>query len=192
MSNEPILFAENRELLEEILQRLAEGETLSSICRDIATHDWKLANLQPYMVRRWTRDYPDFGVEYDAALIDGADALADQMHAIAETISTTEIITEKYIATKKGPKLEERTIKIVDNLERDKLRILVRQYRARMQSSKVRFAERPNMSISGGDGEPIAVEIRGGLPVRPEQPNNLLPKAEGEDPATLSPDAEVG
>lgn len=184
MANAPILFNDSRELIEEVLQRLAEGETLLEICRDIAANDPQYPQLIPRVIRSWSRDYEDFGRQYDQALIDGAEALADQMHRIAETPSKTEIITERWSGGKK-PKLLERQVRIVDNLERDKLRILVRQYRSRMQSSKVRFAEKPQLGLSGsGDGEPITVEIRGGLPSRPQDGNNAIPVAQLENPAT--------
>lgn len=179
----PIIFNDSRELVEEILQRLAEGETLSSICRDIAANDAQYPDLQPRTIRVWSREYEDFGRQYEQALIDGADALADQMEEIANNPSTTEIVTEKYSGGRK-PKLLERQVRIVDNLERDKLKIMVKQYRSRMQSAKTRAAEKPNLALTGEDGGPVAVEIRGGLPVRPQNTDNLLPVAKPESPAT--------
>jgi len=185
MSNEPILFAESRELIEEILQRLAEGETLRSIVEDVSANEPQYRNLRTFIVREWTRSYEDFGKQYDQALIDGADALADQMEEIAAHPTMTEVITEKWSGGRK-PKLEERTVKIVDNLERDKLRILVKQYRARMQSVKVRTAEKPALALSGdsGEGGSIVVEVRGGLPVRPQDLPDPVPINKTEDPAT--------
>lgn len=168
------------ELAEEICQRLAEGETLGSICSDLSHNDPQYPGIQPHHVRKWTREYIDFQAMYQQAMVDGAEALLDQMHEIAENPSLSEIVTEKWSGGR-NPKLLERTVRIVDALERDKLRIMVRQHRARMQSPAVQQIERKTTTLEGGD-TPVAIEIRGGLPLLPHQPADQIPIAAPEDP----------
>lgn len=172
----------SHELAEEVCQRLAEGETLASICRDFSLNDPSYPGLQPHHIRKWTREYLDFHGMYQQAMVDGAEALIDQMHEIAESPSLSEIVTEKWSGGR-NPKLLERTVRIVDALERDKLRIMVRQHRARMQSPAVQQIERKVTAIEGGD-TPVAIEIRGGLPLLPHQVADPVPIAPPEDPAT--------
>jgi hypothetical protein len=170
------------ELAEEICQRLAEGETLGHICSDLSLNDPNYPKLEPHKVRKWTREYIDFKEMYTQALIDGAEAMLDQMHDIAENPSMVELVTEKWSGGR-NPKLLERTVKIVDSLERDKLRILVRQHRARMQSPSVQDIEKKTVALQGGDpANPVAIEIRGGLPPLPHQNNDPVPIAAPEDP----------
>lgn len=184
MPKPPVELVYTHELAEEICQRLSEGETLASICSDLSKNDRNYPNLVPHKVRKWTREYEDFRKLYDQAMIDGAEALLDQMHEIAENPSLSEIVTEKWSGGR-NPKLLERTVRIVDALERDKLRIMVRQHRARMQSPAVQQIEKKTLAVSGSeDGVPITVEIRGGLPPLPHQQANPVPIAPPEDPAS--------
>lgn len=170
------------ELAIEICQRLAEGETLGHICSELKAHDRDCAGIEPHKVRKWTREYADFKIMYDQAMVDGAEAMLDQMHDIAENPHEVEIVTEKWSGGK-NPKLLERVVRRVDSLERDKLRILVRQHRARMQSPAVQQIEKRTLAIGGdGDAPPVAVEIRGGLPLLPHQTANPVPIAAPEDP----------
>lgn len=170
------------ELAEEICQRLAEGETLGSICADLRLNDPQCPGIEPHKIRKWTREYENFRTMYQQAMVDGAEAMLDQMHEIAENPTKAEVVTEKWSGGR-NPKLLERTVRIVDNLERDKLRIMVRQHRARMQSPAVQQIERKTTTIEGGE-TPVAIEIRGGLPPLPlpHQVNDPVPIAAPEDP----------
>ena len=173
------------ELQEEILQRLAEGETLSSICRDLRANEPGCLGLMPNRVRKWSRDYEDFGLRYRQAIVDGADALADQAHELADKLNPTEIITEKW----RGKKLLERQVRIVDNIERTKLQVLVRQWRARVGSPHLYNPATPLSLKADPDenGSPVLrVEVVGGLPAPGEQkPADLIPVASVEDPPEL-------
>jgi hypothetical protein len=175
----------SHELAEEICQRLAEGETLGSICRDLSLNDPNYPRLEPHKVRKWTREYEDFKTMYIQALIDGAEAMLDQMHEIAENPHEVEIVTEKWSGGK-FPKLLERVVRRVDSLERDKLRILVRQHRARMQSPAVQAIEKKSLSVSGDPDAPVTVEIRGGLPppLGPDDTADPVPVRSLKDPAS--------
>lgn len=184
---EKVILQYTHELAEEVCQRLAEGETLAGICRELSLNDPQYPGIQPHTIRKWAREYIDFREMYDQAMVDGAEAMLDQMHEIAENPSLSEIVTEKWSGGR-NPKLLERTVRIVDALERDKLRILVRQHRARMQSPAVQQIEKKTIGVEGSGGAPVAIEIRGGLPPPllpgPHQSDDQLSVAPPEDPPT--------
>jgi terminase small subunit-like protein len=150
------------EVEEEILQRLAEGETLKAIVAELSTNDPSCRNLRTHHVRRWARIDLDFGLRYTQALEDGADALAEEAQQIADTPGKTELVTEKY---DRKNKLIERHVRITDSLDRDKVRIMVRQWRAKSMNN--RYRDRVGVGgLEGGDGT-LTVKIEGGLPLAP-------------------------
>lgn len=60
-----------------ICLRLAEGESLRSVCRDDAMPD-------KTTVLRWLARYPEFRIQYAQAKVDGAEALAEELFEIAD------------------------------------------------------------------------------------------------------------
>lgn len=67
------------ELAEQIVDRLWEGETLTAICADLG--------LKRRTVSDWRKNHPDFGEQYDAAMVGGAYALIDQTTEIVDNLA---------------------------------------------------------------------------------------------------------
>ncbi len=74
-------------LAEEILERLADGDSLASICGDERMPDER-------SVRRWARNHIDFGAEYAVARRLGYEKRADELLEIADDSSADWIDTE--------------------------------------------------------------------------------------------------
>ena len=74
-------------LADEILERLADGDSLASICCDEGMPDER-------SVRRWARNHGDFGAKYAVARRLGYEKRADEMLEIADDSSADWIDTE--------------------------------------------------------------------------------------------------
>ena len=74
-------------LAEEILERLADGDSLASICRDEGMPDER-------SVRRWARNHGEFGDQYAIARRLGYEKRADELLEIADDASADWIETE--------------------------------------------------------------------------------------------------
>jgi len=74
-------------LAEEILERLADGDSLMSICRDEGMPDER-------SVRRWARNHGDFGPKYAVARRLGYEKRADELLEIADDSSADWIDTD--------------------------------------------------------------------------------------------------
>ncbi len=99
------------ELAQQILDRIANGETLTSICRE--------EGMPSYAgVKKWKTLRPDFAAAYKEAREIGFDVLAEDCLAIADTPEVGEIVTEKSDGT-----VERRT---EDMLAHRKLRVWTR------------------------------------------------------------------
>ncbi len=94
------------ELLETIAERVAEGETLSAVCRDLG--------VQRRTVNRIRRKDPEIGALFEEAKSDGYDAIADECIAIADDGS------RDYVQTDGGVMVDH------DHVNRSKLRIETR------------------------------------------------------------------
>jgi hypothetical protein len=92
VSNEmgrPSTFAD--EIFDQICDRLADGQTLSQICRDPQMPDRET-------VKRWTRNDDGRRRQYDMARQDGMDALADTIVDISWDTSNDTTTTERGTA----------------------------------------------------------------------------------------------
>jgi hypothetical protein len=74
-------------LAEEILERLADGDSLASICCDEGMPDER-------SVRRWARNHDEFGDQYAIARRLGYEKRADELLEIADDASADWIETE--------------------------------------------------------------------------------------------------
>ena len=74
-------------LAEAILERLADGDSLMSICRDEGMPDER-------SVRRWARNHGEFGDQYAIARRLGYEKRADELLAIADDASADWIDTD--------------------------------------------------------------------------------------------------
>lgn len=113
-------------LVDEILERLAEGESLRQICQ---------SEHMPHRatVFRWLAKHADFRDAYTIAREAQADAFLDDIIAIADTPVEAEIVTEKQIGVGRGEhmRLEDVTeIRRCDAVERSKLRVDARKWAA--------------------------------------------------------------
>lgn len=93
----------------EILRRLASGETLTSICRDM--------QIPPSTVYQWTVDRNDFAVDFARARDFGDQVLEDEAVDISDTMEmgreTVEVDSEKglSIKTKRGDAVAHRRLR---------------------------------------------------------------------------------
>lgn len=102
---------------DEICERIANGESLRSICQD----DWMPTTTTVY---RWLQDYPDFRDQYADARARQADHYADQIVTIADTADDAnkarlQIDARKWVAAKLLPKkYGERTTQTIEGGEK--------------------------------------------------------------------------
>lgn len=123
----------------EILRRLASGETLTSICRDM--------QIPPSTVYQWTVDRNDFAVDFarardfgDQVLEDEAVDISDTMEEASETIDS---FSEKHGASS--------TVKKGDAVAHRRLRAEVRlKVVARRKGAKIQ------LDTNGAGGEGLA------------------------------------
>lgn len=101
------------ELVERLLNALACGRTLVSICEELG--------ISPDTVYSWTTRYPDFRKDFARARDFGDEVLEDSVLEIADA----EHISEEQIVEKSGKKI---TIKKrrFDNVPRSRLRVEAR------------------------------------------------------------------
>jgi len=102
----PLVFQE--EIADIVLDRLANGESLRSICRDPAMPDGST-------IRKWIARSPDFAKQYAVAREEQADAIFDETLDIADSVppeapneeiqrARLRIDTRKWLAGKLRPK----------------------------------------------------------------------------------------
>lgn len=101
------------ELVERLLNALACGRTLVSVCEELG--------ISPDTVYSWTNRYPDFRKDFARARDFGDEVLEDSVLEIADA----EHISEEQIVEKSGKKI---TIKKrrFDNVHRSRLRVEAR------------------------------------------------------------------
>lgn len=101
------------ELVERLLNALACGRTLVSVCEELG--------ISPDTVYSWTNRYPDFRKDFARARDFGDEVLEDSVLEIADA----EHISEEQIVEKTGKKI---TIKKrrFDNVHRSRLRVEAR------------------------------------------------------------------
>lgn len=102
MTGRPTIFSDD--LANTICERLADGESLRSICRD---------DEMPGMttVLRWTRDDPAFGTKYAHAREAQAETMDDKILSVADACSNETALSDrvkidayKWRAAKLAPK----------------------------------------------------------------------------------------
>lgn len=81
----PTIYSE--ELTAEIIERMCEGESLRSICRD---------DNMPAMssVILWKTKHPEFSIQYEAAMTSRAQHLFDELLEIADDSTRDKIVDE--------------------------------------------------------------------------------------------------
>lgn len=96
----------NRTLAAVICGRMAEGESVRSICRDP-----KMPAISS--VFKWIGEHPEFSEQYTRALISRGDCLAEEMQEIADAPCADAVAvqrnrlrveTRKWLASKMSPK----------------------------------------------------------------------------------------
>ncbi|RQE49371.1 DNA packaging protein [Pseudomonas aeruginosa] len=136
------------ELAEIICLRLAEGDSLRTICRDEEMPD-------KATVLRWVARHAEFRDQYATAKREGAEALAEEMFDIADDASNDWM--ERLDAEGQGIGWQLNG----DHVRRSQLRIDVRKwYLSKIMPKK--YGDKITTEHTGTDGEPIKAitEIR--------------------------------
>lgn len=129
------------ELADDICARLAEGESLRSVCRDESMPDKST-------VFRWLRLYQDFCDQYARAKEESADAMAEEVLDIAD--DGTNDWMEKH--GKDGESLGYQLNG--EHIQRSKLRVDTRKFlMAKMKPKK--YGERLGINLGGQKDNPI-------------------------------------
>ena len=123
-----------------ICDRLSNGETLRSVCRD--------ETLPPEStVRQWVLDDRNgFSAQYTRARDLGLDAMADEMLDVADNASNDYM--EREEPNNPGYQLNG------ENVQRSRLRIDARKWYLCKLAPK-RYGDRQQLEVSGKDGGPI-------------------------------------
>lgn len=132
-----------KELADEILERMTDGESLRSICIDKRMPGRST-------VFRWLQANSEFRELYTFAREAQADAFVDEIVHIADTPITAEVVTEKTVTLGSGKeaKLQPVTEKrIGDAVERSKLMVDARKWAASKQAPK-KYGERIDVNTS--------------------------------------------
>lgn len=125
-----------------ICERLVEGESLRSICRD---PDMPVVST----VFRWIRMNPEFSKQYADAREHQADTLADEILEIAD--NSTNDWMEKHGKDDAGWQLNG------DHYQRTRLRVDTRKWIASKMKPK-KYSDR--MELTGEGGGPVAFVLR--------------------------------
>lgn len=128
----------NQELVLTICDRLSDGESLRSICRDEAMPDKR-------SVLKWLALYPEFATQYARARDAQADAFADEMTDIADDGA------RDYGLDKDG-----RQIVNQDHISRARLRVDTRKWIASKLKPK-KYGER--LELAGDATAPVQITI---------------------------------
>lgn len=137
------------ELAAEICRRLADGESLRSICRDEAMPSKEA-------VRCWCRDNPEFLVQYVRAREDQADTLVEEILEIADDGSN-----DTYTVEKDGREVE---VVNYDHIQRSKLRVDARKWAASKLAPK-KYGDRLNVDAKHEGG--MVLQVVTGIPREP-------------------------
>lgn len=108
----PSLYSQ--ELTDRICERLAQGESLREICRDVDMPD-------RITVLRWLRKYPLFRNQYAEARDDQADYMADEILDIADNSAND------YMVRQRADGSEDEAVNH-DNINRSRLRVDARKW----------------------------------------------------------------
>lgn len=134
----PSIYTE--EIADEICRRLAEGESLRSVCRD----DGMPAEST---VRAWVLDDKEgFSAQYVRARDLYLDTMADEILEISDDGSND------YMATEHGEKLDG------EHIQRSRLRVDTRKWYLSKLAPK-RYGDKLAMEHTGEDGAPLSIQI---------------------------------
>ena len=126
-------------LAEEILERLADGDSLASICRDEGMPDER-------SVRRWARNHGEFGDQYAIARRLGYEKRADELLEIADDASAD------WIETENGHR-------ILDNVHVHRARLMI-DTRKWLLSKMLPKVYGDHVTVAGDPDQPIHVVRR--------------------------------
>lgn len=132
-----------QKIKDEIICRMAEGELLSRICRDL--HMPSFAHVRSYLRRGGANYDPIFEREMNNARVEGAFAMADQIIDIADD-SENDFITQ----TMRGGRVK--VIRNREMVERARLRIETRRF---LMSKYLKAVFGNQTSTGSADGELI-------------------------------------
>ncbi len=124
------------ELSEIILQRVADGESIRSICRDDA-----MPSLSAFF--RWIVEKPEFKEQYDTATDVRAETIFEEALEIADTV----LIGEKVKTSGEGDTLKTET-QTGDMVDRARLKVDTRKWFLSKLKPK-RFGEKLDLNHSG-------------------------------------------
>lgn len=120
----------------EILERLADGDSLASICRGEGMPDER-------SVRRWARNHGDFGDQYAVARRLGYEKRADELLEIADDSSAD------WIETENGHR-------VIDNVHVNRARLMI-DTRKWLLSKMLPKVYGDHLTVAGDPDQPIHV-----------------------------------
>jgi hypothetical protein len=164
------------EVVEAICERLALGESLRSICADDA---------MPAMssVFKWLTEHPEFSAQYAHAREEQAEALADEIVAIADE-ECTMVRAEKHGAKADDDDGNVEVVFDATAVARNRLRIDARKWVASKLKPK-KYGDKIQQEVTGKDGGPI--ETKGEVLVRPPITRQEWMEAHGLDTPAGTP-----
>lgn len=131
------------EVADAICARLAEGESLRSVCRDESMPCVKT-------VFNWMRTFPEFLQQYARAKEESADALTDEMLEIADDGRNDWM--ERHGEDSVG------WVANGEHIQRSRVRIDTRKWLASKLKPK-RYGDKVDMTHVGPDGGPIPLSL---------------------------------
>lgn len=132
------------QLGERLLERMANGVTATEICRDPTMPTWGV-------LKRWERDYPDFGRRYETARRQCCEYMTDEIITIADNAAND------YIQRSTGGLVFNR-----EGFERSRLRIDSRKWTASKVLRHV-YGDKSEVDLRTPDGLNVKVEERNAL-----------------------------
>jgi hypothetical protein len=144
------------ELADAMCQRLAEGESARSICRDES-----MPALSTFF--KWLREHKEFSDQYAIAKEESADALVEDMLDIADNQVGNPVIVDGEPLMEEG-----KIVKAVDNssVGHARLRVDTRKWAASKLKPK-KYGDKVTQELTGSDGGPIQTTHINFVPVSP-------------------------
>ena len=136
------------ELSDLICERLANGESMRSICRD---------DSMPAMTTmfRWLREKEDFRQQYEIAKDESADTLADESIDIADNQVEQPLLVDGIPLEIDGKVV---MIKDAVSVNHARLRIDTRKWYASKLKPK-KYGDKIQQELTGADGGPVKTSI---------------------------------
>lgn len=131
----------DKSITDYIFDRMAGGESLKRICEDPA-----MPAMQT--VFKWLRIHPELSENYARAIIERADAVFEDMFAIADDGSN-----DTYVDDEGNQRTD------YDVINRSKLRIDTRKWALSRMNPK-KYGDKITQEHTGADGNPLAFVIR--------------------------------